>query len=96
MHLPVPIDLLRNLANHQYLQADVTDIVKRLCGIAISNRRAPPAMNTACIAIAMCGDMFTELRDQQALLEVLKYTDTQHAWPTTDIQERLKQSWGWV
>jgi hypothetical protein len=40
--------------------------------------------------------MFTDLRDQQALLEVLKYTDEEHAWPTTEIQERLKGSWGWV
>lgn len=42
------------------------------------------------------GDHFTELREQQALLEVLKYTDIEHAWPTTQIQERLKHSWGWV
>jgi hypothetical protein len=36
------------------IDAEVTGIVKRLCGIAISNRRAPPAMNTACMAIATC------------------------------------------
>jgi hypothetical protein len=42
------------------------------------------------------GDHFTELKDQKALLEVLKYTDIEHAWPTTQIQERLKHSWGWI
>ena len=33
---------------------EIKTTVRRLCGVALSNRRAPPAMNTACIAIAMC------------------------------------------
>jgi hypothetical protein len=36
------------------MQAKVNAIVKRLCGVAISNHRSPPAMNTACMAISMC------------------------------------------
>ncbi|KAB8302293.1 hypothetical protein EYC80_005731 [Monilinia laxa] len=36
----------------------VNIMVKRLCGVAISNHRSPPAMNTACIAISMCGEQF--------------------------------------
>jgi len=77
------------------IEDEVMSIVKRLCGIAISNRRAPPAMNTACIAIAMCGDQFSDLRERQAILDVLNYTDAEHAWPTTNIQRRLKDLWGW-
>lgn len=52
-------------------------------------------MNTACMAIAMCGDQFTEPREQQSILDVLVYTDTKHAWPTKEIQDRLKDAWGW-
>jgi hypothetical protein len=52
-------------------------------------------MNTACIAIAICGDQFTELREQQSILDVLVYTDTKHGWPTKEIQDRLKNAWGW-
>jgi hypothetical protein len=77
------------------IEKQVMAIVKKLCGIAISNRRAPPAMITACIAIAMCGDQFTELREQQALLEVLRETDVEYAWPTGHIQARLRTEWGW-
>jgi hypothetical protein len=79
-------------------QKEVKVTIKRLCGVAISNRRAPPAMNTACMAIAMCGDRFTELREQKSMIDLLVYTDTKHAWPTVEIQERLKESWGgeWV
>jgi hypothetical protein len=36
------------------IEDEVMTIVRRLCGIAISNHRALPAMNTACIAMAMC------------------------------------------
>ncbi|KAF8852790.1 hypothetical protein BDZ45DRAFT_729958 [Acephala macrosclerotiorum] len=78
------------------IEAEVNQIVKRLCGIAISNRRAPPAMNTACMAIAMCGDQFTDPREQQSILDVLIYTDTKHAWPTKEIQDRLKDAWKWT
>ncbi|TVY28267.1 hypothetical protein LHYA1_G003282, partial [Lachnellula hyalina] len=78
------------------IEAEVNEIVKRLCGVAISNRRAPPAMNTACMAIAMCGDQFTDPKEQQSILDLLVYTDTKHAWPTKDIQNRLKEAWGWM
>ncbi|KAN0093566.1 hypothetical protein V8E51_016750 [Hyaloscypha variabilis] len=78
------------------IEAEVTAVVKRICGVAIFNRRAPPAMNTACMAIAMCGDQFTDVRDQQSMLDILIWTDTKHAWPTKEIQERLKGSWGWT
>jgi hypothetical protein len=47
------------------------------------------------MAIAMCGDTFTELGEQRALFDVLRYTDVEHAWPTTAIQETLKEAWGW-
>ncbi|KAH7417794.1 hypothetical protein BKA64DRAFT_612527 [Cadophora sp. MPI-SDFR-AT-0126] len=78
------------------IEDEVSIIVKRLCGVAISNRRAPPAMNAACMAIAICGDQFTDLREQRSLLDVLVYSDTKHAWPTNEIQSRLKEAWGWT
>lgn len=44
----------------------------------------------------MCGDMFTESAEQRGLLEVLKFTDEYQGWPTDQIQERLKEAWGWA
>ena len=38
----------------QTVDKEIKAIVRKLCGVALSNGRAPPAMNTACIAIAMC------------------------------------------
>ena len=53
-------------------------------------------MNTACMAIALCGDQFTKIHEQQAIMEVLVYTDTENAWPTADIQQQLREAWGWL
>ena len=52
-------------------------------------------MFTASMGITMCGDRFTELSEQQALLEVLKKTESDHAWPTATAQMHLKRAWGW-
>jgi hypothetical protein len=42
------------------------------------------------------GELFVDrLPEQQAILDMLNYSDKKHAWPTIDIQERLKESWGW-
>jgi hypothetical protein len=42
------------------------------------------------------GELFTDrLPEQKAILDMLKFSDTEHAWPTIDIQERLKEAWGW-
>ncbi|RFU23792.1 hypothetical protein B7463_g12547, partial [Scytalidium lignicola] len=77
------------------VELEIMDIVKRVCGVAISNRRVPPAMNSACIAIAMCGEQFSDIREREAILDILNYTETQHAWPTSEIQNRLKTLWEW-
>ena len=103
--------LLYKLVN--VFKDEVITTIGRLCGTAISNSLAPPAMNTACVAIAICkhiwilcwvsihlsclgGELFTDrLVEQQAILKMLQYSDTRHAWPTADIQEQLKKSWKW-
>ncbi|CAK7230473.1 hypothetical protein SCUCBS95973_007586 [Sporothrix curviconia] len=50
----------------------------------------------ACIAIAICGDLFTELEEQQAMFSILVKTDTELAWPTAAIQAHLRERWGWA
>ncbi|KAL2013704.1 hypothetical protein VTN00DRAFT_1229 [Thermoascus crustaceus] len=70
-------------------------IVLEICGIAMSNRQSPPAFLTATLAITMCGDRFTDLVEQQALLNVLIETDRDNAWPTAAMQKKLRETWGW-
>ncbi|RAL63444.1 hypothetical protein DID88_003864 [Monilinia fructigena] len=77
----------------QRIETQVNTMVKRLCGVAISNHRSPPAMNIACMAISMCGEQLKGTEEQESILEVLKYTEKQHAWPTKHIQDRLIEAW---
>ncbi|ESZ97486.1 hypothetical protein SBOR_2175 [Sclerotinia borealis F-4128] len=81
-------------AASQRIEAQINTMVQRLCGVAISNHRSPPAMSTACMAISMCGEQFTDTEEQKSILEVLRYTENQHAWPTKHIQDRLIEAWG--
>ncbi|KAH8167465.1 hypothetical protein CIB48_g781 [Xylaria polymorpha] len=71
-------------------------LMRKLCGLGISNRWTAPAMFTACIGIAMFGDHFSERSDQEALAEFLRNTETAHARPTAAIQQQLMKAWGWT
>lgn len=71
-------------------------LVRELCGIGVCNQWTPPAMFTACMGIAMFGDQFGERSDQEALLDILKRTEAEHARPTAAIQQQLLRAWGWV
>ncbi|KAI1500315.1 hypothetical protein F5X99DRAFT_241121 [Biscogniauxia marginata] len=71
-------------------------LVRDLCGIGICNQWTPPSMFTACMGIAMFGDQFGERADQEALADLLRKTEADHARPTAAIQQQLKKAWGWI
>ncbi|KJZ76880.1 hypothetical protein HIM_03757 [Hirsutella minnesotensis 3608] len=66
-----------------------------LCGTALSNESTIPAMITASLGIATCGDRFRQDSERKALLDVLIKTEVDHAWPTGKIQSSLRRAWGW-
>lgn len=76
--------------------AAIKDHVRGLCGITLSNKHCVPSMFTACIAIAICGDLFTDLVEQRALFDILVTTDRELAWPTVAFQSHLREQWGWT
>ncbi|KAH9885184.1 hypothetical protein F4778DRAFT_787361 [Xylariomycetidae sp. FL2044] len=71
-------------------------LVRELCGIGISNQWTPPSVFTACMGIAMFGDQFGERSDQDAMMELLRKTEADHARPTLSIQKQLRRAWGWL
>ncbi|KIX09272.1 uncharacterized protein Z518_00351 [Rhinocladiella mackenziei CBS 650.93] len=68
-------------------------IVLHLCGIAVSNWRSPPNSINAFVAIAMCGELFTDRREQTALLALLDSIQREFAYPTASIANELKETW---
>lgn len=41
------------------------------------------------------GDLFTDLEEQKAMLNILIKTDVELAWPTARAQAHLRQAWRW-
>ncbi|KAI1331706.1 hypothetical protein F5Y16DRAFT_241696 [Xylariaceae sp. FL0255] len=74
----------------------IESLLRRLCGIGMSNQWTPPAMFNACMGIAMFGDQFSDRHDQEALADVLRKTEAAHARPTAAILKQLKRAWGWA
>ncbi|OKL55466.1 hypothetical protein UA08_09322 [Talaromyces atroroseus] len=75
---------------------DIKETVLRLCGMAVSNSHCPPTIVTAGVAIALCGDKFTERVEQEALLGILYKLDDEYGWPTQEIFKSLREAWGWI
>ncbi|KAK3937455.1 hypothetical protein QBC46DRAFT_392691 [Diplogelasinospora grovesii] len=71
-------------------------LVRKVCGIGLGNQWTPPSMFTACMAIAAFGDHFPERRDQEAMIDILKKTEKDHARPTEAVQEQMMGCWGWM
>lgn len=44
----------------------------------------------------LVGDQFEQRADQEAMLDVLKKTERNHARPTKAIQQQLMRVWGWM
>lgn len=68
------------------IDAKLKSTVLDICGIAISNRQEPTALLTASIAIAICGDRFSDRTEQQALMDfVMNTIRHNNYWPSTAL-----------
>lgn len=63
--------------------------------MAISNPATAPNWVSACMAVVICGDRFSERLEQEALLNILVFTEQEHAWPTGTAKLTLEEAWGW-
>ncbi|RFU31752.1 hypothetical protein B7463_g4580, partial [Scytalidium lignicola] len=78
------------------VEGEVRTYIRTLCGVALSNPTISAALMLACMAISLCGDWFTQLKEQEQLYDVLVHTEKLHGWPTAGIQRQMKLSWGWT
>lgn len=81
-------------AVHQRATLDnIRAMVRRLCGMALSNRLSAPVFIEALMGITMCGEYFDVPKEQQALLGVLEVMRLEHAFPTQRVEGRLRAAW---
>lgn len=80
-------------AQHRATMENVRTIVRRLCGMALSNRQSAPTFIEALMGITTCGEYFEQPREQEALLGVLEVMRLEHAFPTRRVEDRLMAAW---
>lgn len=90
-------------ASQRRIAEEVHDIVIRLCGTAMSlggtaapTPSAQPALMQGYMAIAVCGEYFSDPAEQQALLGLLDRLKNDHGWPIAKTAMELKREWGWT
>lgn len=89
----IPLLGPESIAASRHTSATVQNIVKRICGTAISDRALAPSQIIAHLAIALCGHYFTNQDEQKSVIDLLIYLEATHAWPTAKTIEELKQAW---
>ncbi|ODM21530.1 hypothetical protein SI65_02374 [Aspergillus cristatus] len=75
------------------LEAELRSVTRRLVGLGVSNPKMPPALVTSAVGISMCGEYFTDPREQEALVDVLMGLEIEHAWPTEATIAALRIAW---
>ncbi|CAJ0547154.1 Ff.00g017810.m01.CDS01 [Fusarium sp. VM40] len=78
------------------IEHEMKNDAKLVCAIAEGMGEDNPTYLTACMAIALVGDLFDSRAEQDALLGVLDNATDRFGWPTSYIRDHLKEAWGWV
>jgi hypothetical protein len=73
--------------------ARLRDVVRSICGAAISNPKWFPAKLLAGLAIAICGDLFRDASEQAQLLDILEESEGHLGWPCLKVATRLRALW---
>ncbi|EXK81829.1 hypothetical protein FOQG_13807 [Fusarium oxysporum f. sp. raphani 54005] len=89
------IGLARNRTMKQ-IEVEMKNDTKIVCAIAAGMGEASPTYLTACMAIALVGDLFDKRAEQDTLLCVLANATDRFGWPTSYIKDSLKKTWGWL
>ena len=76
------------------MQETALSHVRTLVGIAVCNTWVP-ARFTATLAILICDDWFTDLREQEVLLDYMSETSRCSGWSKQNVERTLIEAWGW-
>lgn len=78
------------------VDSNLKSTVLDICGVAMSNRQSPTSLLTACLAITVCADRFTEDSEQKALMDIVITTSSDNNyWPSTAMEDWLRDVWAW-
>ncbi|KIW26390.1 uncharacterized protein PV07_09489 [Cladophialophora immunda] len=83
------------LASQREVMAISKTACVKLCGMALSNKQAPPIHLNACAAVMLCGEYFDNKVEQEALVWFLKMLEENLAYPTANLVAKLIKAWNW-
>lgn len=75
------------------VSAKIRDVVLRICGVALSNNPSESSLLIAQMAIAVCGEHFTDRNQQIGMLDLLHKLEVEYARPTAAIVRDLERAW---
>ncbi|KAM0469246.1 hypothetical protein ACHAP7_010144 [Fusarium lateritium] len=78
------------------IEVEMKNDAKIVCAIADGMGDTNPTYLNACMSIALVGDLFDRRIEQDALFGILVSATERFGWPTSYIQEHLKEAWGWL
>ncbi|KAL2878414.1 hypothetical protein SGCOL_006388 [Colletotrichum sp. CLE4] len=81
-------------AANQMLEETLRESTRKICGLAISNRKDQPSMVTAGVGVSLCGEYFRDEGEQKAVVGLMDMLETMHAWPTSSVADALRTAWG--
>ncbi|KXH68916.1 hypothetical protein CSAL01_04065 [Colletotrichum salicis] len=80
-------------AANQMLEETLRESTRKICGLAISNRKDQPSMVTAGVGVSLCGEYFRDEGEQKAIVGFMDMLETMHAWPTSSVVDALRTAW---
>ncbi|KAK1485364.1 hypothetical protein CTAM01_12579 [Colletotrichum tamarilloi] len=80
-------------AANQVLEETLRESTRKICGLAISNRKDQPSMVTAGVGVSLCGEYFRDEGEQKAVVSFMDMLETMHAWPTSSVVDALRTAW---
>lgn len=78
---------------HRSQEEEIREAVRIICGAALANPEYEPARLTAGMAVAMCGELFSDPRETPELYRIVSEAETHMMWPSLMIAKRLKVFW---
>ena len=79
--------------NH-LVQYQILEHAHAICGACNSSPETVPIIITLCHTVFIWGPLLSVREEQEAVLELLAYAESSHAWPTAWITNALKGQWG--
>ncbi|KAF4501102.1 hypothetical protein FAGAP_2687 [Fusarium agapanthi] len=76
-------------AAHKALEELMREATRRVCGLAMSQKRCQEGMVTAAVGLSMCGEYFQDQGEQAAIMELVTLLERDHAWPTSNLLKKL-------